>query len=157
MNLVDSIIENWDSVVSASTEHDKVNALHDPVNSIREKHCPLQPRESRQTPIDDRSNTKTNQSEIKYKSYKFIRALVQRRIRASKRSYVNETMNKNTDTKTWWNTVKKITNQAKDNSMPNSTIIDGTKLSPSEFSNQINVFYIKLGGTALPSTVDNNT
>ena len=52
---------------------------------------------------------------------------------------------------------QKITNQAKDNSMPNSAIIDGTKLSPSEFSDQINVFYINLGGTALPSTVDNNT
>ena len=38
--------------------------------------------------------------------------------------------------------------------MPDNTIIDGKKLSPSEFSQQINDFYINIGGTALPSTVN---
>ena len=159
--LADIARENWDSVVTASTVHEKVNALHKTVNSILDKHCPLQPVKMRADKppwmteaIQKLIRARETAHKRKCKSYKVIRALVQRRIRASKRSFVNETLNKNTDTKTWWNTVKKLTNQAKDNSMPDSMIIDGTKLSPSEFSKQINDFYINIGGTALPSTVN---
>ena len=38
--------------------------------------------------------------------------------------------------------------------MPDNTIVDGKKLSPSEFSQQIIDFYINIGVTALPSTVN---
>ena len=50
--------------------------------------------------------------------------------------------------------MKKLTNQSKDSSAPENAIIDGVKLSSAEFSEQINDFYINVGGNALPPSVD---
>ena len=139
--LADIAIEKWELVINAPNVHDKVDALHHTVNSIIDKHCPLQPVKVRADKppwmtdvIQKLIRAREAAHKKRCKSYKVIRALVQRRIRGSKRNFVNETLNKNTDTKKWWSTVKKLSNQAKDNSMPDNTIIDGKKLSPSEFS-----------------------
>ena len=41
--LADIAMEKWESVINAPNVHDKVDALHNTVNSIIDKHCPLQP------------------------------------------------------------------------------------------------------------------
>ena len=43
-------------------------------------------------------------------SYKLLRSLVQRAIRSSKRRFVDEKLNCEQDTRSWWETVRQITN-----------------------------------------------
>ena len=50
--------------------------------------------------------------------------------------------------------MKKLTNQSKNSSAPQNAIINDVKLSSAEFSEQINDFYINVGGNALPPSVD---
>ena len=62
-----------------------------------------------------------------------LRALVQRLVRTSKRKYVNETLNKNRNSKEWWDTVKKLTNKAQQLHKSDHIIIEDNKLPNAEF------------------------
>ena len=150
-----------DTVFQAHDVHDQVDALHHSANNIIDKHCPLQPIKIRSDKPPWMTETITKLIRAREtahkngcKSYKVIKALVQRRIRGSKRQFINETLNKESDTKSWCTAVKKLTNQSKNSSAPENAIIDGIKLSSAEFSEQISDFYINVGGNALPPSVD---
>ena len=154
--ITDIACETWDTVFQAHDVHDKVDALHHTVNNIIDKHCPLQPIKIRSDKLPWMTETiakliRARETAHKKgcKTYKVIKALVQRRIRGSKRQFINDTLNKESDTKTWWTTVKKLTNQSKNSSAPENAIIDGIKLSSAKFSEKINDFYINVGGNAL--------
>ena len=97
--------------------NDKVDALHHTVNNIIDKQCPLHAIQIRSDKPPWMTETiikliRARESAHKKRCKAVLKALVQRRIRGSKRQFINETLNKETDTKTWWTTVKKLTNQS---------------------------------------------
>lgn len=99
--------------------HNQTEALHNTVNSILDRHCPLIPTKVREDspPWMTPTIIKLVQAREKAhkkgcKTWKVLRALVrQRKIISSKRKFVNESLNQNADTKIWVSTVKCLTNK----------------------------------------------
>ena len=93
-------------------------------------------------------------------SHKLLKTISQRLLRQNKRKFVNETLNKNQNTKAWWDTVKKLTNKSKQQQTSTHVIIDDTKLSNDTFCENLNSYYVEVGGiraTSNSATVTTNT
>jgi hypothetical protein len=81
-------------------------------------------------------------------TWKTLRALTQRRIRTCKRAFIENKLNSNQNTKEWWATLKSITKPTTkaDTSLP---IIENRPLSFQKFCNNINTYYVSVGGEPL--------
>ena len=93
-------------------------------------------------------------------SHKLLKTISQRLLRRNKRKFVSETLNKNQNTKAWWDTVKKLTNKSKQQQTSTHVIIDDTKLSNDTFCKNLNSYYVEVGGiraTSNSATVSSNT
>ena len=85
-------------------------------------------------------------------SYKFLRAMVQKAIRSSKRKFIQEQLNSKKDAKAWWNTVRKITNNAtKSAKFHQHTVINGERLDKTQLANNLNSYYKSVGGDVIAS------
>ena len=118
-------LERWQEVFEASNVHDKALAFHQIIDRILDKHCPKQTLKCRADKppwitnsiiklIHARDKARRN----KCKTHAFLKALVQRKIRSSKRSFINNELNNKQNTKEWWNTLNTITKKAKQSSTP---------------------------------------
>ena len=62
-------------------------------------------------------------------SYKFLRAMVEKAIRSSKRKFAQDQLNSEKDAKAWWYTVRQITNNATKSAKSHQrTVIKGGRL-----------------------------
>lgn len=78
--------------------------------------------------------------------YTLLRALVQRKLRTSRREFCKYQLNDNKDTTSWWNTLKTLTNNLQQNHSPTAyTSVNGTRLNNKEFSEDINKYYVSVG------------
>jgi hypothetical protein len=104
--LCDLAQQSWETVLTANSVHNKVEALHNTINVILDKHCPYKTKKVRRdrpgwiTPslvklIRARDKAYKNGSKV----WKQLRANVKRRIRTAKRSYVNDRLYENHNTK----------------------------------------------------------
>ena len=85
-------------------------------------------------------------------SYKFLRAMVQKAIRSSKRKFIQEQLNSEKDAKAWWNTVRQVTNNAtKSAKFHQHTIINGERLDKTQLANNLNSYYKSVGGDVIAS------
>ena len=155
----DIALETWQSVYDAKDVHDKAKEFHQIVDSILDRHCPKRTVKCRvdQPPWITSSiikliNARESARKKKCKSYKFLSALIQRKIRSAKRGYVNNELNNNQNTKEWWNTLNHLTNKAKQSVAPDKLLINGGFLSSDEFAAGINDYYVSVGG---PAIIDN--
>ena len=151
-------LERWQEVFEASNVHDKALAFHQIIDRILDKHCPKQTLKCRADKppwitnsiiklIHARDKARRN----KCKSHAFLRAFVQRKIRSSKRSFINNEHNNKQNTKEWWNTLNTITKKAKQSSTPSKIYINGEFLKPKDFATDINSYYAGVGGEAIES------
>ena len=145
--------QNWDNVKNASSVHDKVDVLHLTVNEILDHHCPyisVKARKDRppwmtsalMKTVSARDKARKKRS----KSYKLLRAIVQRRIRSSKRAFIRERLNSNRNTKEWWDTIKSVTNKQKIPAKVDKHFIHGKLMSSTEVSHSLNEYYVGVGG-----------
>ena len=158
--LCDIAKESWDNVLKAESVHDKVEALQFTINSILNKHCPFKVRKIRRdrpgwiTPgIEKLIRARDKAYQKRSKSWKVIRAIVRRRIRSSKRSFIADKLNSNQNTKEWWATLNTITkpNSSKKEQLPT---VDGKAMTPSNFCDKLNSYYASVGGP--PVSVERN-
>ena len=145
--------QDWISVFDAPDVHSKVDALHLTVEAILEKHCPYRLIKQRKDrpPWITNAIVKTIEARDKAhrkkcKSWKVLRALVQRRIRSSKRSFIKSRLNSNQNTKEWWTTLNSITNKNKTAGPSEKHVINDKILSTEEFCSALNDYYISVGG-----------
>ena len=118
--LSDLASANWEEVLSSATVNEKVAALHNTINQLLDKHCPTRIVKERSdkplwmTPsILKLIDTKDKAYQKGCPSWKFLQTLCQNAIRSSKRKVTDELLNKEQNTKAWWDTVKLITNNLK--------------------------------------------
>ena len=149
---------DWGNVLHSPSVHTKVAQLHKTVNELLDKHCPTKTFKVR----SDRPQWMTSsilkliraREEAHRKgcaSYKFLRSLVQRAIRSSKRKFVNEQLNNQKDTKAWWDTVKLLTKPPHPISNENRrTIISGEPLLNHQLAEKLNAYYKEVGGEPVP-------
>lgn len=82
------------------------------------------------------------------KSYKFLKALLQRKIRSSKRLFIDNNLNKETNTKAWWTKYNQITNKVKSTDNSNYVHLNETRLTLEEFCTTLNSFFLSTSGVA---------
>ena len=91
--------------------------------------------------------------EVAYKrgcsSHKFLRGLIQKAIRSSKRRYIDEKLNSEQNSKEWWDTIKLITNSKNRKCIPEYAVIDGERLNNHQLSTKLNDHYKSVGGEAV--------
>ena len=80
-------------------------------------------------------------------TYKILRALVQRNICTNKREFTKNKLNNKQNTRQWWKTLSTITKPTR-GLLPDKHLIDDKLLSTSEFCENIDLYYTKVGGTA---------
>ena len=80
------------------------------------------------------------------KSYKLLRAIMQRRIRSSKRAFIRERLNSNRNTKEWWDTIKSVTKKQKIPAAVEKHTINGKLISSTELCHSLNEYYVCVGG-----------
>ena len=154
--LCDLACENWEEVLSPDVLHQKVEALHSIVTRALDKHCPYKVRKLRHdrphwiTPgIEKLIRAREKAHKKKCKSWKVLRALVQRRIRASKRAFITNQLNTNQNTKEWWATLKSIT-QPNKKALETIPTIEGNPMTAATFCDKLNDYYSTVGGNAVP-------
>ena len=77
-----------------------------------------------------------------------LRALVQRKIRSTKRSFINDELNSKQNTKEWWRTLNRLTKKATHTNASNKQLINGEFLTTQEVADRLNSYYISVGGDA---------
>ena len=71
-------------------------------------------------------------------------------LRSSKRKFVSEHLNKDQNTKQWWETLNQLTHKTSNQNNNNRLLIDGEFLTTQDFTNNINDYYLTVGGEAIP-------
>ena len=157
--LSDLASESWENVLNTDSIHDKVTNLNSTVTQLLNKHCPERDIKIRA----DRPQWMTSSilKLIKARdeaydrgcsSYKFIRSLVQKAIRSSKRRFIDEKLNSEQNTKEWWQTVKQITNGKSSKPIPDYMVIEGDRVSSKQLGENLNIYYKSVGGEAVETT-----
>jgi hypothetical protein len=152
---------SWDNLKKLTCVHQKVSLLHDTINQLLDKHCPVRTTKLR----SDRPVwiTSTIRKLIKARdkaytkgcsSYKFLRALTQKVIRSSKRQFVRNQLNNTNRTKEWWKLIKALTNPNKAKPVTQYTIINGERLTNEQLSRNLNSYYKSVGGEAIAIDTD---
>ena len=147
---------------SAPTVHSKVELFHQTVNNILDQHCPFKAVKARRDRppwmrsglvkfLHDRDKAHRNGS----KSWKILRATVQRRVRGAKRSYVRNKLNSQQNTREWWNTLKSITHPNKHSTSSSTPVVNnGQPMTSQAFCDNINLYYANVGGEPVTFTPD---
>ena len=156
--------ENWSSVLQAETTDEKVNQLHETVNQILDKNCPLKSVKVRKdTPpwITDAIRKTLKARDKAYKkgcpSYKFLRSLATKMIRTQKQRYVRYQLNECTESKTWWKNIKKLETQSGDSNR-SKYFIDSKWMECDQLAHNLNEYFISVGGSEThPSPTIPNT
>jgi hypothetical protein len=86
-----------------------------------------------------------------------LRAVVQRRIRSSKRYYINHTLNEACGSKTWWKHLNKLSKNTTYDLQDKLHIIDNQRLHPEELCQRLNEHFIKVGGDNINITLPSYT
>ena len=155
--LRDLALEPWDEVLNAPTVHDKIRSLHSVVNTILDRHCPMKVRKIRRdkpgwmTPSLEKLVRKRDKAfRSKSPKWRKLRSIAQRRIRASKREFINRILNTNQYTREWWATLKTITQPNSNSSEKSSPFIEGRAMNVNTFCDKLNELYIAVGGDCIP-------
>ena len=155
--LRDLALEPWDEVLNAPTVHDKVRSLHSVVNTILDRHCPMKVRKIRRdkpgwmTPSLEKLVRKRDKAfRSKSPKWRKLRSIAKRRIRASKREFINCILNTNQTTYEWWATLKTITQPNSNSSEESSPFIEGRAMTMNAFCDKLNEHYIAVGGDCIP-------
>lgn len=132
--LADLASISWDTVLNANCINDKVQHFHQIITSLLNKHCPEKTVKIRsdRPPWMTNSILKLIRARVEAHSrgclsYKLLRSLVQRAIRSSKRRFIDEELNCEQDTKSWWETVRQITNNQTKPKVPEYAVINGER------------------------------
>jgi hypothetical protein len=157
--------QEWKSVLSASSIDTKVDNLHQTINEIIDKHCPLKHiklREDKPPWFNHSIYSLMKARNHAYRkgcpSYLVLKEKVKKAVAASKKKYVNSILNSNTNTKQWWNNLKALNNnKLKPSSQPTKYYIDGKHLSSEEFSSNLNHYFATVGGKSKDPTNSNLT
>ena len=167
MVLKDLAEQSWSSVLNAQDINSKVNLMHDTISKILDKHCPIKTTKVRvdkppwmSAALEKAICAKNEAYRKGCPSHELLKTISQRLLRRNKRKFVSETLNKNQNTKAWWDTVKKLTNKSKQQQTSTHVIIDDTKLSNDTFCKNLNSYYVEVGGiraTSNSATVSSNT
>ena len=84
--------------------------------------------------------------------HKFLRLFVQKAIRSSKRRFAEDHLNNEKNIKQWWDTVKILTNNCKNNKkIKDFSVIDNERQSNDQLAKNLNHYYKGVGGDAVPS------
>ena len=147
---------DWNEVICAPSVHSKVNIYHQKITELLDRHCPervVKVRSDRPPWITSSIIKLITARDEAFRrgclSYKFLRSLVQKAVRASKRRYINDKLNSDQNSKAWWDTVKQITNNKSTKPIAEYTVIDGERLSNEQLSTNLNDFYKSVGGDAV--------
>ena len=150
-------LESWSGVLEAQTVDGKVEALHKTIEHILDTHCPKRSVKQRQNKpqwitgsVIKTSRAKNKAYNNDHKSWKALNALSQRMLRSSKRKFVSEHLNKDQNTKQWWETLNQLTHKTSNQNNNNRLLIDGEFLTTQDFTNNINDYYLTVGGEAIP-------
>ena len=142
--------------------HSKVNIYHQKITELLDRHCPERVVKVRSDlpwwitgSIIKLITARDEAFRRGWLSYKFLRSLVQKAVRASKRRYINDKLNSDQNSKAWWDTVKQITNNKSTKPIAEYTVIDGERLSNEQLSTNLNDFIKSVGGDAV--SVDSST
>ena len=115
--LADLASASWNDVLDAKDVHEKVTVFHNQVTVLLDKHCPektVKVRSDKPPWITNSILKLMKAREEAYhrgcSSHKFLRCLIQKAIRSSKRRYINEKLNSEQNSEGWWDTIKHITN-----------------------------------------------
>ena len=153
---------DWNEVMCAPSVHSKVNIYHQKITELLDRHCPervVKVRSDRPPWITSSIIKLITARDEAFRrgclSYKFLRSLVQKAVRASKRRYINDKLNSDQNSKAWWDTVKQISNNKSTKPIAEYTVIDGERLSNEQLSTNLNDFYKSVGGDAV--SVDSST
>ena len=145
---------DWTSLLVAKNVDTKVEILYSIINKLLDKHCPIQKKKVRKDKpewINDTIIKSIRARERAYgkncSSWKVLRTITQRMIRKSKRRFVANKVNNNSDAKTWWKYIKKLTNKVKKSTITsNTTHLNGNNIGPTELCNQLNDYFASVGG-----------
>ena len=159
--LTDLASISWDAVLNATNVNDKVLIFHQIITTLLNKHCPEKTVKVR----SDRPPWMTNsilkliraRDEAHSRgclSYKLLRSPVQRAIRSSKRRYIDEKLNSEQDTKSWWETVKQITNNQTKPKVPEYAVINVERQDNKQLCENLNNYYQSVGGEAVQQSGD---
>ena len=147
---------DWNEVICAPSVHSKVNIYHQKITELLDRHCPervVKVRSDRPPWITSSIIKLITARDEAFRrgclSYKFLRSLVQKAVRASKRRYINDKLNSDQNSKAWWDTVKQITNNKSTKPIAEYTVIDGERLSNEQLSTNLNDSYKSVGGDAV--------
>ena len=160
--LSDLASANWEQVLSSATVNEKVAALHNTINQLLDKHCPTRIVKERSdkplwmTPsILKLIDAKDKAYQKGCPSWKFLQTLCQKAIRSSKRKFTDELLNKEQNTKAWWDTVKLITNNLKKSTLSKEyAVINGVRQNNLELATNLNNYYRSVGGEVIPSAAE---
>ena len=84
--------------------------------------------------------------------YKFLKGVVQRMVRSSKRKFIRSRLNDDKNIKQWWQLVKSLTQKQNTPSSSTITVIDNKRLSNSELCSELNAYFKSVGGQLLESS-----
>ena len=150
-------LESWSGVLEAQTVDGKVEALHKTIEHIPDTHCPKRSvKQCQNKPqwitgsVIKTSRAKNKAYNNDQKSWKALNALSQRMLRSSKRKFVSEHLNKDQNTKQWWETLNQLTHKTSNQNNNNRLLIDGEFLTTQDFTNNIDDYYLTVGGEAIP-------
>jgi hypothetical protein len=150
---IDIAREEWSCVIEAETTDEKVDHLHETVNCILDKHCPLKSVKIRKDSppwITDAIRKALKARDKAYKkgcaSYRFLRCLTTRMIRTQKQQYVKSQLNNCTSSKTWWKNIKKFESNSGE-SYRSKYFIDDKWMDCNQLAKNLNEYFISVGGS----------
>ena len=116
--LLDLAMQDWSIILNDDNVHNQVKSLHKIIDDLIDKHCPLKSCKVRHdkpewiTPSIEKSIKARDAAFNAGKpEYKFLRGVVQRMVRSSKRKFIRSQLNDDKDMKKWWQLVKSLTNK----------------------------------------------
>lgn len=145
--LGDITAESWQTVLDAVGVDNKIDCLHQTVEDIQNKHCPLVCHKVRSDrPSWMRGTIPKTIRNCAYKrggkSWKFLQCIIQQRIRSNKRTSVREILNSDLNTREWWQTLKRLMGQAHWSNNEPTHAIDGKRMSSIDFAEELNNHYV---------------
>ena len=154
--------QSWTHVLQATDVHTKVELFHSTINSILDHHCPFRWVKQRKDrpPWITNALMKTMKARDKAyrkksKTHKFLKALVQRRLRSSKREFLRTRLNNNQNTKEWWATLNNITNKYQKQPAAEKHMVNNEFISTQDFAEKINKYFISVGGEPMSGNEQN--
>lgn len=153
---IDLASQSWESVYEEKDIDLKVEIFHDTVEKVYNKHCPAKSMRIREnqpcwnTPLIMKIRRAKNRAYKKgNKAWKYLANLLRTVIRKRKRTFTNTEVNTAlSNSKLWWQNIRKLEGKQKAKCAVYN--IDGQWLSPEEFVNAQNQYFVSIGGSKIP-------